>query len=95
LAQCLRVLREDRGRRRCGRSEVRARKITLRRRWRRDGSHDVCVEEMQVQVIVATVEGRVMGWIHVRAGMCENRVGSCVRCEGCIGEKAKLYPRSQ
>jgi hypothetical protein len=35
------------------------------------------VEEMQVQVIVATVEGRVMDWIHVRAGMCE--VASKVR----------------
>lgn len=44
------------------------------------------------QEFVATVEGRVMDCIQVRAGMGEDRVECRVRCEGRVGGKGEAVP---
>lgn len=48
---------------------------------------------MQVQEFVATVEGRVVDCIQVRAGMGSGRVESGVRWEGCIAWKRRSCVR--
>jgi hypothetical protein len=46
--------------------------------------------QLQVQEFVATVEGRVVDCIQVRAGMCGGRVEGGVRWGGCIGRKGEV-----